>query len=67
MYKDEIIDRVWKSRDSYTAKHHHNLAEMVAELKTLQERRDCALVDRRDQIRHSTWTASVSSTPSAAD
>ena len=48
MYRDEIIDEVWKNRDSYTSKHHHDLAEMVAELKIRQERPGCILVDRRD-------------------
>lgn len=49
MYRDEIIDEVWKNRDSYTSKHHHDLAEMVAELKIRQERPGCILVDRRDR------------------
>jgi len=66
MYRDEIIDEVWKNRDSYTSKHHHNLAEMVAELKTRQERSGCKLVDRRNRTRRSTRTVSVAGAPSAA-
>lgn len=67
MYKDEIIDEVWKHRDSYTSAHHHDLAEMVAELKILQERPGGLLVDRRARTRRteaeirSRW---VSSPPS---
>ena len=54
MYKDEILNEVWKNRDAYTSKHHHDLSEMVKELKNRQERSGCALVDRRDRIRKST-------------
>lgn len=49
MYRDEIIAEVWKNRDAYSATHHHNLAEIVADLQTRQKRRDCKLVDRRKQ------------------
>ncbi len=49
MYRDEIIEEVWKNRDAYTSKHHHNLAEMVADLKVRQERAGCKLVDRRNR------------------
>ena len=49
MYKDEIIAEVWRNRDSYAAKHHHNLAEMVADLQARQRRPECRLVDRRDR------------------
>ena len=66
MYRDEIIDEVWRNRDSYTAKHHHNLAEMVAELKRRQERPGCRIVDRRDRTRRSTRTTSVADAPSTA-
>jgi hypothetical protein len=66
MYRDEIIDEVWKNRDSYTSKYHHNLAAMVAELQSRQERLGCQLVDRRDRTRRSTRTASVAGAPSAA-
>lgn len=49
MYRDEIIAEVWKNRDAYAATHHHNLAEIVADLQTRQKRRGCKLVDRRKQ------------------
>ncbi len=66
MYKDEIIKELWKNRDSYTSKHNHNLAEMVAELEVRQKRPGCKLVDRRDRTRRSTRTASVAGALSAA-
>ena len=53
MYKDEIIAEVWRNRDSYAEEHHHNLAEMVADLQARQKRPDCKLVDRRDQAKAS--------------
>jgi hypothetical protein len=56
MYRDEIIDEVWRNRDSYTSKHHHSLSEMVAELKARQKRLGCKLVDRRDRTKRSTRT-----------
>jgi hypothetical protein len=49
MYSDEIIAEVWKNRDAYSATHHHNLAEIMADLQTRQKRRGCKLVDRRKQ------------------
>lgn len=56
MYKDEIIAEVWKNRDAYSAKHNHNLADMVADLKARQERSDCELVDRSDLTTRATRT-----------
>ena len=53
MYKDEIIAEVWRNRDSYAEKHHHNLAEMVADLQVRQKRAECKLVDRRDRTKAS--------------
>ncbi|MCI5144781.1 MAG: hypothetical protein D3923_04470 [Candidatus Electrothrix sp. AR3] len=53
MYKDEIIAEVWKNRDAYTAKHHHNLSEIVVDLQDRQKRSGCRVVDRRDRRRPS--------------
>jgi len=53
MYKDEIIVEVWRHRDAYTEKHHHSLAEMVADLQARQKRPECKLVDRRDRTKAS--------------
>jgi hypothetical protein len=53
MYKDEIISEVWRNRDTYAEKHHHSLAEMVADLQARQQRPKCKLVDRRDRTKAS--------------
>ena len=58
MYKDEIIAEVWRNRDSYTEKHHHSLAEIVADLRIRQKRPDCKLVDRRDRTKASSQPCS---------
>ena len=47
MYQDEIIAEVWKNRDAYAAKHHHNLDEMLADIRKLQQKLGGQLVDRR--------------------
>nr|VFK21241.1 MAG: hypothetical protein BECKLPF1236A_GA0070988_102943 [Candidatus Kentron sp. LPFa]VFK34660.1 MAG: hypothetical protein BECKLPF1236C_GA0070990_102893 [Candidatus Kentron sp. LPFa] len=47
MYEDEIIVELWRNRDAYAAKHHHNLAEIVADLEARQKKPGCKLVDRR--------------------
>ena len=33
MYNDHIIKEVWKNRDAYTEAHHHNISEIVADLR----------------------------------
>ncbi|MDY7030431.1 MAG: hypothetical protein SVY10_00810 [Thermodesulfobacteriota bacterium] len=53
MHKDEIIAEVWRNRDAYSEKHHHNLSEIVADLQMRQRRRGCNLVDRRDRTKAS--------------
>jgi len=47
MYKDEIIAEVWRNRDAYAEKHHHNLDEMVKDLQRRQKTSRLKLVDRR--------------------
>jgi hypothetical protein len=47
MYADEIIAEVWRIRDEYAAKHHHNLKEILADLQRRQRRSHRRLVDRR--------------------
>lgn len=51
MHKDDIIAEVWRNRDTYAEKHHHNLAEIVADLKMRQRKRECNLVDRKDRTK----------------
>lgn len=53
MYQDDIIAEVWRNRDAYVARHHHSLAEMVADLRARQNRVDCRLVDRRGDAKPS--------------
>lgn len=48
IYRDEIIVEVWRNRDTYAARHHNNLKEMVADLRERQKRPGCKVVDRRD-------------------
>ena len=47
MYLDEIIAEVWRHRDDYVVQHHHNLAEIVADLQRRQANPHGKLVDRR--------------------
>jgi len=48
-YQDEIILEVWENRDSYAARHHHNLREIVAGLQKRQQTPFSRLVDRRER------------------
>ena len=41
--KDEIIQEVWKSKDTISARHNHDLTALVKHL-TAQERRSSATV-----------------------
>ncbi|MCI5217692.1 MAG: hypothetical protein D3914_00505 [Candidatus Electrothrix sp. LOE2] len=61
MYQDEIIAEAWKNRDFYTKKHHHSLAEIVADLQARQKRSGCRIVDRRGRRRISDQPSSVAS------
>ncbi len=51
MYEDEIIAEVWRNRDAYAEKHHHSLAEIVADLQARQKKTERKLVDRRDRAK----------------
>ncbi|MBN2466106.1 hypothetical protein JXD38_10850 [candidate division WOR-3 bacterium] len=44
---DEIIAEVWRIRDEYAAEHHHNLREMLADLKRRQGRSRRPVARRR--------------------
>ena len=48
MYCDEIIAEVWRNRDAFTAQHHNNFKEILADLQKFQKRPNCKTVDRRD-------------------
>jgi hypothetical protein len=47
MYKDEIIAEVWRNRDAYAQAHHHDLNEIVADLRKREKEHPERLVDRR--------------------
>ena len=46
-YQDEIITEVWKNREAYAARHHHDLREIIADLQKRQQKPFSCLVDRR--------------------
>jgi hypothetical protein len=52
-YKDEIIAEVWRNREAYATRCHHNLSEIVADLKKRQQSPLTSLVDRRRRINDS--------------
>lgn len=47
MHRDEIMEEVWRNRDAYVARHHHNLQEILKDLLKRQERPHSVVVDRR--------------------
>ncbi|MEA1927473.1 MAG: hypothetical protein U9N73_04655 [Candidatus Auribacterota bacterium] len=49
IYHDEIIDEVWKIRDAYAEKYHHNLHEIVADLQERQKNPFSTVIDRRTE------------------
>jgi hypothetical protein len=51
IYNDEIIEEVWNNREAYATQHHHNLHEIVADLKKRQKHPFSTLVDRRNRTR----------------
>ena len=47
MYKDEIIAEVWRNRDAFARAHHHDLSQIVAELRKRENEHPQRVVDRR--------------------
>ncbi|MCA9416175.1 MAG: hypothetical protein KC917_07890, partial [Candidatus Omnitrophica bacterium] len=47
MYKDEIIEELWKQREAYAAAHNHDLHAIVNDLLERQKKPLSRLVDRR--------------------
>jgi len=47
MCRDEIIEEVWKSRETYAASHGHNLAKIVGDLMARQKKSRRVVMDRR--------------------
>ena len=47
MEPDEIIAEVWRNRDAYVRQHHHDLNEIVADLRRREKGHASRIVDRR--------------------
>jgi hypothetical protein len=47
MYRDEVIEEVWRIRDEYVKQHHGNLDEIVEDLRRRQAEHPSRIVDRR--------------------
>ena len=47
MYKDEIIEEVWRNRDAYVETHHNDLSKIIADLIRRQNKSRGCLTDRR--------------------
>ena len=52
MYKDEIIAEVWRNREAYAQKHHHDLDEIVRDLQEREKTSHLRFVDRRKRHDH---------------
>ncbi len=50
MYKDEIIEELWKQREAYAAEHNHDLHAIVNDLLERQKNPYTRLVDRRGSV-----------------
>ena len=53
IYRDEIIEEVWRNRELYAKQHHHNLHAIVADLQKRQQTPFSNLVDRRNRTKES--------------
>jgi hypothetical protein len=49
MYRDEVIEEVWRIRDEYVKQHHYSLDEIVEDLRRRQAEHPSQIVDRRQQ------------------
>ena len=49
MYRDEVIEEVWRIRDEYVKQHHYSLDEIVEDLRRRQAEHPSRIVDRRQQ------------------
>jgi hypothetical protein len=49
MYRDEVIEEVWRIRDEYVKQHHFSLDEIVEDLRRRQAEHPSRIVDRRQQ------------------
>ena len=46
MYKDKIIEGVWKNRASYVTEHHHDMTEIIEDLMKRQRHTDRTVISR---------------------
>ena len=47
MYRDEVIEELWRIRDEYAKQHHYNLDEIVEDLQRRQAEHPERIIDRR--------------------
>ncbi len=47
MYRDEVIEEVWRNRDAYASEHQHDLERIVEDLRRRQNENPSKVVDRR--------------------
>jgi hypothetical protein len=47
MYRDEVIEEVWRIRDEYVKQHHFSLDEIVEDLHRRETGQSSRIVDRR--------------------
>ena len=47
MYRDEVLEEIWRIRDEYVEQHHHSLDEIVEDLRRRQAEHLERVVDRR--------------------
>jgi hypothetical protein len=46
MYRDEVIEEVWRIRDEYVKEHHYDLDEIVEDLRRRESEHLSRIVDR---------------------
>lgn len=49
MYRDEVIEEVWRIRDEYVEQHHHSLDEIVEDLRRRQAEHPSRIADQRQR------------------
>jgi hypothetical protein len=49
MYRDEVIEEVWRIRDEYVKQYHYSLDEIMEDLRRRQAEHPERVVDRRRQ------------------
>ena len=54
MNADEIIAEVWRNRDAYVKQHHHDLDEIVKDLRRREETHPSRIVDLRKRRENET-------------